>query len=295
VNLVLIGLLTAALTGPSRPPLTRDFTLAPGEVISTTIFHAESGATIVIVPGLIGSSYGFRHVVPALAERGHRVIIVDVLGAGRSSKPVKADYTLLAQSRRVEAVLDSLQVRNSVMVAHALGGSVVYRLALRRPDLIHSIVGIDAGASDNVATSGLRRALRLAPIIKFFGARRVLIGKIKDGLIDASYDPAWVTPDVVAHYAAAYQEDAGHMLRVLNAMAAAREPELLIPQLTNLYTPVLLLVGSHKSALAAEKIELLRTSLPNFRVQRIEAGGQFLHEEQPSCVVGAILSVVESE
>ncbi len=294
MNPILAIILVATLNGPIKAPVTREFTLGPGEIISTTTFPADSGATIVIVPGLIGSTFGFRHVIPPLAERGYRIIVVDVLGAGRSSKPIKADYSLASQSRRVETVLDSLEVRNAVVVANALGGSVVFRLALRRPDLIRNIVGIDTGVSENVATAGLRRALRFGPIIKLFGARRILLGKIKEGLIDGSHDPQWVTPDVVAQYAAPYHEDPGHMMRVLNSMAASKEPEPLGAQLANLTTPLLLLVGTHKSALSEEKVELLRSAIPNFSLLRIEAAGQFIHEEQPACVVDAILSVVEA-
>jgi pimeloyl-ACP methyl ester carboxylesterase len=278
----------------TAPPLTREFMLAPGEMISTTTFAGDSSRTIVIIPGMLGSAYGFRHVAPQLAERGYRVIVVDMLGTGGSSQPARANYSLTAQSRRVETVLDSLQVRSAVVVAQAVGGSIAYRLTAHRPDLVRAIVGIDAGASEVAATSGVRNAMRFAPLIRLLGARRILTGKIKEGLIDASYDATWVTPEVVAGYAAPYRENAGQMLKVLNAMADAKEPEAIAPNLPSIKVPVLLLVGTTPKVLAPEKIEVLRKGLPNFTLERVPRAGQIINEEQPQVVIDAVLRVAES-
>jgi pimeloyl-ACP methyl ester carboxylesterase len=276
------------------PPQTREFVLAPGETISATIFAGDNDRTIVIVPGMLGSAYGFRHIAPNLAERGYRVIIVDMLGTGGSSQPVRADYSLTAQSRRLEVVLDSLKVRAAILVPQAVGGSVAYRLTFHRPDVVRAIVGIDAGAAEQAATSGVRNAIRFAPLIRLFGARRILTGKIKEGLVEASYDAAWVTPEVVAEYAAPYRENASHMLRVLNAMTESHEPEPIVPNLPKINVPVLLLVGTAPKVLSPEKIDVLRKGLRNFKLERVPKAGQLINEEQPQAVTDAILRVAET-
>jgi pimeloyl-ACP methyl ester carboxylesterase len=189
-------------------------------------------------------------------------------------------------------VLDSLNVRNALMVPQAVSGSVVYRLAFHRPDLVRGIVGIDAGASEEAGTSGVRNAMKLAPLIRILGAKRILTGKIKDGLIDASYDPKWVTQDVLNEYAAPYRENAGNMLNVLKAISNAKEPELIGPNLPKVQVPVVLLVGVAAKTLTPEKIAVLQNGLPNFTVQRVEAAGQLVNEEQPAVVVEAILKAL---
>ena len=94
--------------GPTlEPPVVRNFTLGAGETIRATLYEVSDSAgaapaTIVIVPGMLGSTFGFRNVVSPLTERGYRVIIVDLLGSGGSGKPPKADYSLTTQSRRLE-------------------------------------------------------------------------------------------------------------------------------------------------------------------------------------------------
>ncbi len=279
-----------------RTEVVRRFTFAPGEVIAATVMGdsmvAGTGSTVVILPGLLGSSFGFRKVTPALLEAGKQVIVVDVLGTGESTRPSKADYSLTAQMLRVAAVLDSLQIKNAVILANALGGSVAYRLAWQRPDLVHAIVGIEAGASEEAGTPGLRKAMGLAPIIKLFGAKRIMVGKVKGGLKEHSADQSWITDEVVAGYTAPYRENAGAMMKVLQAMAESKEPILLTPNLSSVQVPVKLLVGDTPKGktLAPEKIEVLKNGLPNFQLEVVTGVGQFVHEERPQAVIDAVLA-----
>jgi pimeloyl-ACP methyl ester carboxylesterase len=291
MTLITIALL-AVQTAAETVPTTRVFALGAGENINVTSYSG-SETPIVIVPGLLGGAFGFRKVAPSLAERGHPVIIIDILGAGASSKPARGDYSLTAQSRRVETILDSLGIKNSIVIAQALGGSIVYRTALHRPDLFKSIIGIDAGASEEAATSGIRKAMKYSTFIKLFGAKRILVGKVKDGLKDASADPAWVTPEVVDNYTAAYRDDAGNMLKVLQQMVATKEPEPLVPNLPNLTTPLVLLVGTAEKSLSPEKIEVLRNGVKNFTLQRVEGAGQFVNEEKPEVVIQAVTDAIK--
>src|SRR5687767_13305654 len=114
MNLLTLSVLV--LTATHGPPSTRLFTLAANENINVTRYEGGTNTPVVIVPGLLGGAYGFRQIAPRLVERGHPVFIVDILGAGGSSKPAKADYSLTAQSRRLETVLDSLGIRDAIIV-----------------------------------------------------------------------------------------------------------------------------------------------------------------------------------
>ena len=284
-------LLLAALAAPGDGEL-RKFRFSATETIAATIYG--SGArTIVIIPGLIGSTYSWRLVTPELVAAGRRVIIVDLLGTGSSSRPHKADYSLTAQSRRVEQVLDSLGVRDAVVLTHAIAGSVAYRLALHRPEQVKAIVAIDGGAAERAATSGMRKAMSFAPLIKFLGAKRIMTGKLKSEMTDRSGNPGWVTPEVLKSYAAPYNEDAGEMLKVLQAMAGSGEPEALVPNLQKIEAPVILLVGNkpRDQVLAPEKIQVLREGLRNFKVEVVEGVGVFIQEEKPQAVIDVVLSV----
>ncbi|MGH7646395.1 MAG: alpha/beta fold hydrolase, partial [Gemmatimonadales bacterium] len=61
--------------------------VAPRESLHVVVAGPASGAPIVLVPGLFGSVYGFRHVVPLLTAAGYRTIVIEPLGIGSSSRP----------------------------------------------------------------------------------------------------------------------------------------------------------------------------------------------------------------
>lgn len=283
-------MLMAVLTAAEDPPELRQFTFGPDEWIAAEI-HGSGDNVVVIIPGLIGGAYSFRYVIPELELAGRRVIIIDMLGTGGSSKPARADYSLTAQSIRVEHVLDSLNVRGATVLTHAVSGSIAYRLALHRPDQVRAIVAIDGGASERAATSGLRKAMNFAPFIRLFGAKRILTGKVKGQINDSSGRP-WLTQEVLDNYTAPYSENAGQMLKVLQAMADAPEPEDLVLNLPNITADVTLLVGNKPAGkvLSPEKIDVLRKGLRHVRVEIIDGVGVFIQEERPEAVVLAVLA-----
>src|SRR5688572_21476003 len=60
---------------------------------------AGEGPPLVLLHGLGGSIYDWRHLLRPLAA-GHRVIAMDLLGAGESEIPECEDFSVAAQARR---------------------------------------------------------------------------------------------------------------------------------------------------------------------------------------------------
>ena len=248
------------------------------------------GQPVVLIPGLFGSRFGFRNVVPPLAAAGYRVIVVEPLGIGASARPEDGDYSLTAQADRIAAVLDTIGVREVILVAHSLGASMAFRLAYRRPDLVRAIVSLEGGPAEAAATASFRRAMRFAPWIKWFGGVRRVRGKVRDGLIAASGDPRWVTDSVVDAYTAGAASDLNATLRAFLRMTTAREPEQLALHLAEISCPVRLLLGTapHEGGMQPQAVELLRRALPSFVIDSVPGSGHYIYEEQPAAVVAAV-------
>src|SRR5438128_2882142 len=136
-------------------------TLAPAESLWVTVEGA--GDPVVLIPGLFGSAFGYRRVLPGLVDAGYRTIVIEPLGIGTSARPEHADYSLTAQADRVAAALDRLGVGDAIVVAHSVGAAIAYRLAYRRPDLVRGVVSLDGGPAEAATTRGFRRAIQLAP------------------------------------------------------------------------------------------------------------------------------------
>ena len=164
---------------------------APGECLQVTI---SAGATadrdVVLIPGLFGSAFAFRRVIPLLTAQGFRTIVVEPLGVGSSARPAKADYTLTAQADRIQKALDLLGVKDPVLVSHSIGTSMALRLASRHPGTARAVVSLEGGAAESVSTPGFRRAMMLAPLLKLFGGTRLIRGKVHGMLVERSANPA---------------------------------------------------------------------------------------------------------
>jgi len=279
----MLALLLCADTARAFP-----LVLSPAESVEVTV--AGSGEPVLLIPGLFGSAFGYRAVIPLLTDAGYRAIVVEPLGIGSSARPEHADYSLTAQADRIAAALDRLSVRHAVVVAHSLGASMAFRLAYRRPDLVAGIVSLDGGPAEAAATRAFRRAMKFAPWIKLFGGVKLVRKKIRGQLIKASGDASWVSEQVVDGYTAAAAHDLDGTLKAFLAMAERREPERLRPHLAEVRCPVRLLLGTatHEGGVSAEEVAVLAAALPLFIVDSVPGAGHFIYEEQPAVVVTAV-------
>lgn len=282
----------AALWFSPPPESVRRVVLAPGDTVVATVSGA--GQAVVFVPGLLGSSFGFRKVTSPLADAGYRTVVFEPLGTGNSSRPRGADYTLEAQASRLLVVMDELEVGSAHLVCHSVGASICMRAALRSPARVRGIVSINGGPDERAATSGLKTALRLAPLLKVLGAGRMLRGKLVGGLKENSADAAWVDDAAIAGYSAPFH-DFTASLRTFNAMSEAVEPDSLGPRLRELRTPVLMLVGtgSKKGAPSADAVTRMAREIPRFEADTFPDAGQYIHEERPERVAASIRQFVE--
>ncbi len=262
--------------------------VAPGEIL-----HVEStgsGDAVVILPGLLGSAFGFRNVITPIAQAGHRVVVVEPLGVGWSARPKKADYSLEAQARRVGAVMDSLHIPSAVVLAHSVGSSMALRLALARPGLVRGIVSIEGGIAEAAGTPGLTNALSLAGFLGHFGLQGMVMGKMRSKFRDSSGDPTWVTDPVMAGYLAPLKDRYQDVIAGYKAMASAPERLTLAPRLPRVHIPVELLLGAapHEGGPGDNEVGSMRTRLPELRVVAVAGAGHWIQEERPQAVIDAV-------
>ena len=283
-------LILLAVSDPA--PTHHRIATAPAETLRAEV--RGYGPTVVIIPGMVGGAFGWRRVAAELEAAGHRVVIIEMLGTGGSGRPAGADYSLAAQSVRVAAALDTLGVRLATMVAHGVSGGVAFRLALARPDLVATMISVEAGPSEEAATAGMRRALKFAPLLKLFGGSGKLRGRIAKAMREGSADPSWVSDSVIAGYTKDASVDFGATLRAFQGMARAREPYRLADSLAGISVAVTMLHGGHPhdGGVSPMELERLRRLFPNLNEETVAGVGHFMHEERPDAVVGAVLRAV---
>jgi len=291
--LALLPVASAFAQTASLPRGAQEYLVPVAAQESLRVTIAGSGETVILVPGLFGSAFGYRHLLLMLPAAGFRTIVIEPLGIGRSPRPKRADYSLTAQADRLDAVLESLGEPPAIVVGHSLGASMALRLAYRHPGRVRALIALDGGPAEQAATPGLRRAMRYAPWVKWLGGMKRIRPQMRKGLIAASGNASWVTDQVMDGYTAGARADLDGTLLAFLAMAEAREPEKLVPHLPLIRCPVRLVIGTalHEGGVEPKQVQLLRDRLPDFSIDSIPGAGQYLFEEQPSSVVAAIRQV----
>ncbi len=90
--------------------------------------HGSGDSAIVLVHGWGMSGRTWDHVVPALTDAGHRVVLIDHRGCGLSDKDF-ADLSIKAIAGDVVALVQELGLSSVVLNGWSLGGAVVVEAA----------------------------------------------------------------------------------------------------------------------------------------------------------------------
>jgi pimeloyl-ACP methyl ester carboxylesterase len=105
-----------------------------------TIYYerAGSGPSVVLVPGLGGDHFLWRHQIAPLAQH-FDVIAPDNRGAGQSSAP-DDPYTIGQFADDLAGLLDALSIERAHVIGASMGGFIAQEFALRRPGRLDRLV-----------------------------------------------------------------------------------------------------------------------------------------------------------
>ena len=129
---------------------------------------AGAGPLTLLVHGFPECWWTWRHVIPALAQAGHRVAALDLRGFGGSDRP-PSGYDLVTLAQDLAAVVRSLGHERAVIVGAGLGGQVAWALPSLAPDLTTAIVPV--GAPHPLALRSLRARALSGPALQYASLR----------------------------------------------------------------------------------------------------------------------------
>lgn len=126
--------------------------IANGQRIHYLDLNAGAKDCLVFLHGSGSGASGhsnFKENYPFLAEQGYRVIVVDHVGYGYSSKPTDVDYHINFFVECLHQTLEHIGVKNYCLIGNSLGGAIALRYALDFPDTVSSLVLMAPGGIEN--------------------------------------------------------------------------------------------------------------------------------------------------
>jgi haloalkane dehalogenase len=117
------------------------------EVEGLRLAYIEQGKgdPILMLHGEPTWGYLYRHMIPPLVEVG-RVIVPDLIGFGRSNKPVAENaYSYKAHVRWIRKFIISLNLEKITLVCQDWGGAIGLRILAQMPQRFSRLVAMNTG------------------------------------------------------------------------------------------------------------------------------------------------------
>jgi haloalkane dehalogenase len=160
----------------------------------------RDGAPVLLLHGEPSWSYLYRKMIPLLTAAGHRAVAPDLVGFGRSDKPVRReDYSYQRHVDWTRGVIEQLDLRGITLVCQDWGGLIGLRLAAEHDDRFARIVA----ANTFLPTGDMPPGDAFLAWRKFSQeAPEFSVGRIVQGACVTS-----LAPEVVAAYDAPFPDD----------------------------------------------------------------------------------------
>ena len=237
-------------------------------------------------------TWGFlwRKVARRVLDAGHRVVLPDLAGFGRSDKPIDIGWYSYDRHVAVAAtLLEDLDIRGATFVVHDWGGPIGLRLAVEHPERVSRLVMMDTGLFNGRQQMGdawhafRRFCERTEDLPTGFLVARGVVDELPEEVV-AAYDKPF--PNAASKAGARVfpaliplTEDAP------GAAAGAR----VIAALQSDPRPKLVLWGAQDPVLPLERGEAFAAAIGAGPVRPVEGAGHYLQEDR-GAEVGAVIA-----
>lgn len=246
---------------------------------------------VVLLHGFVASSHLWGSVAPLLAKE-RRVVVLDLLGHGRSDRPNGQPVNLRGHADRVVRLLDLLHVERACVVGHGLGGAVAQSLAVRWPTRVSHLGLVCSTGYDGWPPPELRLLRGLLPLTRHLPPGWLL------GLLRTELQRGYSEPERAARSSDLYLRPfAGlegretlltHLLQLdpADTMALAA----LLPQVV---APTAVLWGTNDPFVPTRTGERLARDIPGATAHPLPNVSHYAPEEAPEQVSAVLLELLK--
>jgi 3-oxoadipate enol-lactonase len=240
--------------------------------------EAGSGFPVVMMPGMEGSKWFWRHQVEALGD-DYRVVACDLAIRKPQRGSKVADY-----AARTLDIMDSLGIEKAVIIGESMGGMITQEIALSHPERVAGVVLCNTmdqarrgGFGLNMFTlATLVHQLAFLPFLSDDQRRAILrwVGKHRGFVMD----PTPGNEDLI-DYLFAHGLDCGGPAYLDRIIAVSRQSYT--DRLCEIDVPALVLRGTEDRLVGAETILQIAGRLPRARLVLVEGGGHCCTHTMP--------------
>ncbi len=268
-----------------------------GQINTRYWAEGDHGSTVLLLHG--AGSY-IERWLPSFATLAaqHRVYAMDMVGHGRTDKPLSASYSWEEGAQFVKDFMTAFKVECASLVGHSMGGGIALTLALKFPAMVEKLVLVcSAGLGKEVPF-----VFRLAavPVLGEMLTRPSRKGSARY-LKSLVYDRAVLTDELFEiHYQMAAMPGAQQaLLRMLRSSISPFGPHEdcygpIRRGLTSINNPTLVVGGRQDKWIPVAHAQVAAEELPNARLLIFDNCGHLPMVEQTQTFNALLLEFLGS-
>lgn len=249
-----------------------------------------NGQTVVLFHGYNFFAEYWGGTIAALTKEGFRVIAVDQIGFGRSSKPL-IQYTLNDMAANTRRLLQELGVQRAAIVGHSMGGMLASRFAFVYPELTSHVAMVN---QIGLADSRAGRAPRYAGDV---GGQP---GPANYAAIRRNMERYFVTWDpkyekyIRIHYGWSLSGDWPRFSAVRASLQQIIQWETVVYDWPHIKSKALVIGGANDTPQYAEQARRVSQSIPGAQLELIPNIGHNPHLESPDIFHPKLIAFLKS-
>jgi pimeloyl-ACP methyl ester carboxylesterase len=277
----------------------REVTTTSSRLGALRIHYREvgSGPPLLLVHGLMTTSYSWRYVIAPLRER-FRLIIPDLPGCGRSEPAPPGAYDAASVAAWIGDFQRALGIEGCLAIGNSMGGYLCMRLALARAGAFARLVNIHSPAFPD-AKLDLLGALMQVPGTRALAAFLARIDPLRwahrnvhyfdEELKSLEEAHAYGDPLATREGSRAFASYLAETMAPSALRAFTRELRDRSGQGQAFPVPLLLLYADQDPLVAPQNGARLHALLPGAELAWIEDSSHFAHVDTPEKVVDRVL------
>jgi len=244
--------------------------------------HGGGTQTIVFAHSMLFNCRMFDDQVAALKDR-YRCLLYDFRGQGQS-EVTESGYDLDTLAEDAAAVIETLADPPVHFLGFSMGGMVGLRLAIRRPELLRSLILVDTSAEAEGAGNKFKAWL-LTSINRRFGPRLVT-GQVMPLFFSKNFLKDRNRQEQVREWFGHFE--ANDPVGVGRAVHGVVSREAVEGQLDKIRLPTLILVGEEDVATEPAKARRMQAAIAGSQLVTIPRAGHMTPVEEPEAVNAAL-------
>ena len=244
----------------------------------------DSGSTILILHGLLGSLDNWQTIAKQLADT-HQVFIIDQRNHGRSPHTDDMSYELLADDMHEFCVQQNIS--KTTIIGHSMGGKVAMLLALLHPSLVEKLIVVDiAPTFYDGGHETILFAMAEAPLTAT--EKREDIDKFLEPRIHNFGVRQFIMKNLTRNENGQFEWKCNFEALILNYRKLMDFPKSSNQFVGKTY----FIKGEHSNYINQDNFEACDQYFPDNKIIEIKDAGHWVHADNPTAFVEAVTNIL---